>query len=55
VNVVLLGAATAVGKMPFSREVMLESITENVPQKFRELNEKAFEMGYEFIAKKLGK
>jgi indolepyruvate ferredoxin oxidoreductase, beta subunit len=51
VNVVLLGAATAVGKMPFSREVMLESIVENVPQKFRELNEKAFELGYEFIAK----
>ncbi|HEY5584931.1 MAG TPA: indolepyruvate oxidoreductase subunit beta [Ruminiclostridium sp.] len=49
VNVVLLGAATAVGKMPFSREVMLQSIVENVPQKFRELNEKAFEMGYEYI------
>jgi len=55
VNVVLLGAATAVGKMPFSREAMLESIIENVPQKFRELNEKAFELGYEFIAKKLSK
>jgi len=49
VNVVLLGAATAVGKMPFSREVMLQSIVENVPQKFRELNQKAFEMGYEYI------
>jgi indolepyruvate ferredoxin oxidoreductase beta subunit len=53
VNVVLLGAATAVGKMPFSREIMLEAIVENVPQKFRELNQKAFEMGYEYIAKKL--
>jgi indolepyruvate ferredoxin oxidoreductase beta subunit len=55
VNVVLLGAATAVGKMPFSREVMLEAIIENVPQKFRELNEKAFEMGYQVIAKNLKK
>lgn len=55
VNVVLLGAATAVGRMPFSREIMLEAIIENVPQKFRELNEKAFEMGYEFIAKGLNK
>ncbi len=47
VNVVLLGAATAVGKMPFTREIMLNAIIENVPQKFRELNQKAFEMGYE--------
>jgi indolepyruvate ferredoxin oxidoreductase beta subunit len=53
VNVVLLGAATAVGKMPFNREVMLESIIENVPQKFRELNQKAFERGYEFIINKI--
>ena len=50
VNVVLLGAATAVGKMPFSKEVMLEAIVENVPQKFRELNEKAFVMGYDYIS-----
>jgi len=49
VNVVLLGAATAIGKMPFSRRAMLQSIVENVPQKFRELNEKAFEMGYKSI------
>jgi len=55
VNVVLLGAATAVGKMPFSREVMLESIIENVPQKFRELNGKAFALGYESILKELNK
>ncbi len=51
VNVVLLGAATAVGKMPFSKEVMLEAIVENVPQRFRELNEKAFAMGYDYISK----
>ncbi|MHB8064024.1 MAG: indolepyruvate oxidoreductase subunit beta [Ruminiclostridium sp.] len=55
VNVVLLGAATAVGKMPFGKEIMLEAIIENVPQKYRELNKKAFEMGYEFIAKELSK
>lgn len=49
VNVVLLGAATAVGKMPFSREIIEEAIIENVPQRFRELNQKAFELGYEYI------
>jgi len=50
VNVVLLGAATAVGKMPFSREAILKAIVENVPQKFRDLNEKAFEAGYQSIS-----
>jgi indolepyruvate ferredoxin oxidoreductase beta subunit len=47
VNVVLLGAATAVGKMPFTREIMQEAIIKNVPQKFRELNQRAFELGFE--------
>ncbi len=50
VNVVLLGAAAAAGKMPFSREVILEAIVENVPQKFRELNKRAFELGFEAIS-----
>ncbi|MDF2987166.1 MAG: 2-oxoacid:ferredoxin oxidoreductase, gamma subunit [Eubacterium sp.] len=53
VNVVLLGAATAAGKMPFSREIIEEAIIENVPQKFRELNQKAFELGYDYIVKQL--
>lgn len=55
VNVVLLGAATAVGKMPFNREVILESIIENVPQKFRDLNKKAFELGFNFVAGSINK
>ncbi|HEX2924739.1 MAG TPA: indolepyruvate oxidoreductase subunit beta [Ruminiclostridium sp.] len=50
VNVVLLGAATAVGKMPFTKEIMQNAIIENVPQRFRELNQKAFEIGYEAIS-----
>ncbi len=55
VNVVLLGAATAVGKMPFTREIMQAAIVENVPAKFRELNQKAFEMGYEATVKLIKK
>ncbi len=51
VNVVLLGAAAAVGQMPFGKEVIEEAIIENVPQKFRELNQKAFELGYQYILK----
>lgn len=48
VNVVLLGAAAAAG-MPFGKEVIEEAIIENVPQKFRELNQRAFELGYNYI------
>ena len=50
VNVVLLGAAAAVGRIPFGREVILEAIVENVPQRFRDLNKTAFELGYASIA-----
>lgn len=49
VNVVLLGAAAATGRMPFSKQAILESIIENVPQKFRDLNERAFKQGYQYI------
>lgn len=55
VNVVLLGAATAVGKMPFTREIIEEAIIENVPQKFRELNQRAFETGYDYVLKQHNK
>ncbi|WP_027628179.1 indolepyruvate oxidoreductase subunit beta [Ruminiclostridium cellobioparum] len=51
VNVVLLGAAAAAGQMPFSRETIEQAIIENVPQKFRELNQKAFKLGYDCIIK----
>lgn len=46
VNVVLLGAAAALGFLPFSKELMEKVIAENVPQRFKELNIKAFDAGY---------
>lgn len=52
VNVVLLGAAAAAGRLPFSRESIEQAITENVPQKYRELNQKAFKLGYDCIIRK---
>ena len=48
VNVVLLGAAAATSRMPFTKDALLEAIKQNVPSKFRELNETAFELGYSF-------
>lgn len=49
VNVVLLGSASALGFLPFSKELMEKVIAENVPQRFRELNIKAFNAGYEGV------
>jgi indolepyruvate ferredoxin oxidoreductase beta subunit len=46
VNIVLLGAASAQGFLPFDRAVLEKVIASNVPQKYVELNMKAFELGY---------
>ena len=47
-NVVMLGAAAGAGFLPFEKDKFLSVIGENVPQKFKELNVRAFEKGYEF-------
>ena len=43
----MLGAACALGLLPFGREEMLDAMVEKVPEKRRELNLRAFEAGYE--------
>lgn len=45
VNVVLIGVFAK--KSPFSKEAFINAINKCVPEKFRELNLKAFEKGYE--------
>lgn len=55
VNVVLLGAACALGVLPFSREVMEKVIADNVPPKFKELNLKALNAGFNGVDTKRGK
>jgi indolepyruvate ferredoxin oxidoreductase beta subunit len=46
-NVVMLGAAFASGLFPFSGETMIEAIRARVPQKFLDVNLKAFSLGQE--------
>ncbi len=46
VNVVLIGVFAK--KSPFSKDAFINAINKCVPEKFRELNIKAFEKGYEF-------
>jgi len=48
-NIVMLGALAAIGVLPFKPRVLLETILENVPAKFKDTNKKAFEGGMQAI------
>lgn len=48
-NTVMLGALAASGILPFKPEVLLETILEAVPEKYKDVNKKAFEGGMKAI------
>ena len=48
-NAVMIGAVAAMDGFPLSKEVLLDALKMQVPQKFLDLNVKAFEMGYNFF------
>jgi indolepyruvate ferredoxin oxidoreductase beta subunit len=48
-NIVMLGALTATGKLPLKSETIQSSIKESVSRRFVEINMKAFEAGYNKI------
>lgn len=50
-NIVMLGALAAINVLPFKKEVLLETILENVPAKYKDMNKKAFENGHKAIKK----
>ena len=47
VNVVMLGAASSSGLLPFSEEILIEAIKNRLPEKLHEINLKAFSIGKE--------
>jgi indolepyruvate ferredoxin oxidoreductase beta subunit len=49
-NITMLGALFATGKLPIKRETIQESIEDSVNQKFVEINLKAFEAGYKQVS-----
>jgi len=51
-NIVMLGALAATGVLPFKSEILLDTILENIPAKFRDVNKKAFEGGLKAIKNK---
>jgi len=50
-NIVMLGALAALDILPFKKEILLKTILENIPDKYKEMNKKAFENGYKAIKK----
>ncbi len=50
-NIVLLGSLAASGVLPFKKEILLDTILDNVPAKFKDVNRRAFEGGFKAIKK----
>lgn len=48
-NIVMLGALAATDLLPFDQEVLLKTILDNVPEKYKEINKKAFLGGIQAI------
>lgn len=50
-NIVMLGALAASDVLPLKSEILLETILENIPEKYKEINKKAYVGGYNAIKK----
>jgi indolepyruvate ferredoxin oxidoreductase beta subunit len=48
-NSALIGAISAVKGFPLSREMMLEALLAVVPSRARDINVRAFELGYQEV------
>ncbi len=48
-NAVMIGAVAGMKGFPIPKDVLLKNLMEQVPEKFKDLNAKAFEMGYAAI------
>lgn len=47
-NAVMIGAVAAAEGFPLSRDLLLNTLLNTVPEKFKDLNKKAFEIGYDY-------
>jgi len=48
-NIVMLGALAAADILPFKTEILLNTILDNIPAKYKEINKKAFKGGFKAI------
>ena len=49
-NVVMLGALTGLGMLPFGREVIWELLERKIPARFLQANRTAFELGFQAVS-----
>lgn len=52
-NAVMIGAVAAADGFPIGRDVLLETLLETVPEKFADINRKAFDLGFEYYSSKI--
>ena len=52
-NMVMLGSATAVKGFPLKKELIIDSMKDNLPEKSLDINLKAFENGYSFVKSRI--
>lgn len=50
-NIVMLGALATIDVLPFKSDILLDTILENIPSKFEDMNKKAFQGGLKAIKK----
>ncbi len=48
-NAVMIGVVAAMKGFPLKKDVLKETLSENVPQKFLDLNMRAFDLGFESV------
>ncbi len=52
-NMVMLGSAVAINGFPVKKEIIIDSMKANLPQKSLEINLRAFESGYNFVSSRI--
>lgn len=52
-NIVMVGALTGTGVLPMSKEEVLEAVRVSVPERFRDMNEKAFNIGFDVVSREI--
>ena len=51
-NAVMIGAVAAADGFPIGRDILLDVLLETVPERFADINRKAFDLGYEYYNSK---
>jgi Pyruvate/2-oxoacid:ferredoxin oxidoreductase gamma subunit len=50
---VMLGCLAAAEILPFNEKILFETMKESIPEKYKKMNESAFERGREFVKKEM--